>query len=219
MVLQRTVARAVFWWFWIVTALALMVLLCNLWIVNQARPYTYFSMDSLPVREAALVLGTSKGVSGGGDNLYFKYRMEATSALFKQGKVKYLILSGNNDSEYYNEPQDMQTALLSLGVPADAMILDFSGKRTYDSVLRTKYLFKQDSIIIVSQNFHTARALYIAHQEGLDAIAFAAQDVPDGYSYFTLIREYLARVKAILDVQLLKPSTNLSSNEEIKRLE
>lgn len=107
MVLQRTVARAVFWWFWIVTALALMVLLCNLWIVNQARPYTYFSMDSLPVREAALVLGTSKGVSGGGDNLYFKYRMEATSALFKQGKVKYLILSGNNDSEYYNEPQDM----------------------------------------------------------------------------------------------------------------
>src|SRR5690606_22365850 len=101
MVLQRTVARAVFWWVWVVTALALMVLLCNLWIVNQARPYTYFSMDSLPVREAALVLGTSNGVSGGGHNLSLKHRMQATPALFNQGKVKSLILSGNNDPEYY----------------------------------------------------------------------------------------------------------------------
>jgi len=210
-------SRAISWWTWILIVLSLIVLLCNLWIVRQARPYTYFSLDSLPVRHAALVLGTSKGLPGGGENLYFRYRMEATSALYKRGKVKYLILSGNNDSEYYNEPQDMQAALLELGVPADAMILDFSGKRTYDSVLRAKYLFKEENFTIVSQNFHTARALYIAHQEGLDAIAFAAQDVPDGYSYITLIREYLARVKAIVDVRLIRPATNITSNHEIKR--
>ena len=215
--LIRATFSALSWWFWLVIAALLVVLALNSWIVNVARPYTYFAIDSLPVRNAGLVLGTSKGLQGGGDNLYFKYRMEATARLFKTGKVKYLILSGNNDSEYYNEPQDMQKALLALGIPADAMISDFSGKRTYDSILRAKYLFKENSITIISQNFHTARALYIAHEEGLDAVAFAAQDVPEDYSYYTLIREYLARVKAILDIHLLSPKADLIYNEEQKR--
>jgi SanA protein len=210
--------RALSWWFWLVMGMLLVVLICNLKLVNEAKPYSYFSIDSLPTRNAALVLGTSKGLMGGGDNLYFKYRMEATSRLFKTGKVKYLILSGNNDSEYYNEPKDMQKALLALGVPFDAMILDFSGKRTYDSILRAKYLFKETSLTIISQNFHTARALYIAHEEQLDAVAFAAQDVPDGYSYYTLVREYFARVKAILDVHVWRPNANITQNEEKRRV-
>lgn len=209
--------RALSWWFWLLTAVLLIILLLNTWVVKVAKPYTYFSIDSLPVRNAGLVLGTSKGLQGGGDNLYFKYRMDATARLFKAGKVKYLILSGNNDSEYYNEPQDMQKALLALGVPADAMIPDFSGKRTYDSILRAKYLFKENSITIISQNFHTARALYIAHEEGLDAVAFAAQDVPEDYSYYTLTREYLARVKAIIDVHLLRPEADITFNQELKK--
>lgn len=214
----RTVWRALSWWFWGVVAVILIILLCNMAVVKSAKPYTFFAIDSLPTRNAALVLGTSKGLLGGGDNLYFKYRMEATSRLFKQGKVKYLILSGNNDSEYYNEPKDMQKALLALGVPSDAMILDFSGKRTYDSILRAKYLFHENSLTIISQNFHTARALYIAQAESLDAVAFAAQDVPAYYSYHTILREYLARVKAILDVHFLHPQANITDNQERSRL-
>lgn len=133
--------------------------------------------------------------------------MEATARLWKEGKVKYLILSGNNDSEYYNEPVDMQRALVKLGVPASVMTLDYAGYRTFDSVVRCKDVFNQEKITIISQNFHNARALYIGNHEGMEAIAFAAQDVPDGYSLRTLIREYLARPNAILDVYVLRPQT------------
>ncbi|HLK98917.1 MAG TPA: ElyC/SanA/YdcF family protein, partial [Hymenobacter sp.] len=121
------------------------------------------------------------------------------------GKVKYLILSGNNDSEYYNEPADMQRALVKLGVPVSVMTLDYAGYRTFDSVVRCKDVFNQDKITIISQHFHNARALYIGNHEGIEAVAFAAQDVPDGYSLRTLVREYLARPYALLDVYVLRP--------------
>ncbi len=181
------------------------VLLCNWWVVRSTRNQIYFDIDRLPSNDVALVLGTSKFVRSGKENLFFKYRMEATARLWKEGKIKYIILSGNNDSEYYNEPMDMQKALLKLGVPTDVMTLDYAGFRTFDSVVRCKEVFNQDKITIVSQNFHNARALYIGNHEGIEAIAFSAQDVPDGYSFRTLLREYMARPYAMLDVYLIRP--------------
>jgi len=169
------------------------VLLCNWWVVTSTRDQIFFDIGQLPSNDVALVLGTSKFVRSGKENLFFRYRMEATARLWKEGKIKYIILSGNNDSEYYNEPMDMQKALLKLGIPQDVMTLDYAGFRTFDSVVRCKEVFNQDKITIISQNFHNARALYIGNHEGIEAIAFAAQDVPDGYSFRTLIREYMAR--------------------------
>jgi len=203
--------------FWLCMSGLLFILVSNLVIVRQARLFTYFSVKTIPTNRVGLVLGTSKGLEGGGANLFFTYRMEATARLYNEGKVKYLILSGNNDSEYYNEPLDMQNALLGLGVPSEAMILDFAGKRTFDSIVRAKELFGQHSITIISQNFHTARALYIARKKGLNAIAFAAQDVPDQYSYYSLIREYIARPKAILDVYFFRPETDVTYNRELRK--
>ena len=184
---------------------ATVVLVCNWWVVHNTRDQIYFNLHKLPANDVGLVLGTSKFVRTGKENLFFRYRMEATARLWKEGKVKYLILSGNNDSEYYNEPVDMQRALVKLGVPASVMTLDYAGYRTFDSVVRCKDVFKQEKITIISQNFHNARALYIGNHTGVDAVAFAAQDVPDGYSLKTLIREYLARPYALLDVHLLRP--------------
>lgn len=183
----------------------IIILLSNWWVVYSTRNQVYFKVDKLPANDVGLVLGTSKSVMTGKENLFFRYRMEATARLWKEGKVKYLILSGNNDSEYYNEPVDMQRALLKLGVPESVMTLDYAGYRTFDSVVRCKEVFNQEKITIISQNFHNARALYIGNHEGMEAIAFAAQDVPDGYSFRTLIREYLARPYAILDVYVLRP--------------
>jgi SanA protein len=192
------------------------VLLCNWWVVYSTRDQIYFNIDQLPSNDVALVLGTSKFVRSGKENLFFRYRMEATARLWKEGKVNYIILSGNNDSEYYNEPVDMQKALLKLGVPEDVMTLDYAGFRTFDSVVRCKEVFNQDKITIVSQNFHNARALYIGNHEGIAAIAFAAQDVPDGYSLRTLIREYMARPYAMLDVYLIRPQPEKGNWEKRK---
>ena len=184
---------------------AMLVLACNWWVVRTTEAQIYFDVHQLPANDVGLVLGTSKFVRTGKENLFFRYRMEATARLWKEGKVKYLILSGNNDSEYYNEPADMQRALVKLGVPASVMTLDYAGYRTFDSVVRCKDVFNQEKITIISQNFHNARALYIGNHEGVEAVAFAAQDVPDGYSFRTLIREYLARPYALLDVYFFRP--------------
>jgi SanA protein len=193
----------------------LVVLACNWWVIRNTRDQIYFDLHTLPANDVALVLGTSKYVKGGKENLFFKYRMEATARLWKEGKVKYLILSGNNDSAFYNEPEDMQKALIKLGVPTDVMIPDYAGYRTFDSVLRCKEVFKQHHITIISQHFHNVRALYIGNHEGINAVAFAAQDVPDGYSWKTLIREYLARPLAMLDVHVLRPQPE-AGNKPIK---
>ncbi len=175
-----------------------LILLGNIWIVLSTTSRNYYDIHTLPSNDVALVLGTSKAVHGGKENLFFKYRMEAAARLYKEGKVKYLILSGNHDSVYYNEPADMRQALFKLGVPANVMILDFAGYRTYDSIVRCKKVFNQRRFTIVSQPTHNARALFLAQHLGIDAVAFAAQDVsPTSKTY---LREYLARPKAILDV-------------------
>ncbi len=176
--------------------------MCNIWIVYSTDDRNYYRLDKLPSNDVGLVLGTSKAVQGGKTNLFYKYRMEAAARLYKEGKVKFLILSGNHDSVFYNEPNDMKKSLMRLGVPENVLILDYAGYRTYDSIIRCKGVFNQQKFTIISQPTHNARALFLANNLGLDAVGFAAQDVQAGYK--TYFREYLARPKAILDVYILE---------------
>lgn len=188
------------------------ILMCNIWIVYSTDDRNYYSLDKLPSNDVGLVLGTSKAVLGGKTNLFYKYRMEAAARLYKEGKVKFLILSGNHDSVFYNEPNDMKKSLMRLGVPENVLILDYAGYRTYDSIIRCKEVFNQRKFTIISQPTHNARALFLANNLGLDAVAFAAQDVQSGYK--TYFREYLARPKAILDVYVLDRAKYQETEEE-----
>jgi SanA protein len=199
-VVKRIVKTAV----WCGFATMVSVLLCNWNVVKTTEKKVFFDVKKIPSNDVGLVLGTSKYVARGKENLFFRYRMEASALLFKEGKVKYLILSGNKEAETYDEPKAMKNALTKLGIPETAMLLDTAGYRTYDSVLRCKEIYGQEKVTVISQNFHNARALYLCEHEGIEAVGFAAQDVPDGYSYKTLAREYLARPKAMLDVYVLK---------------
>jgi len=200
------------------------VLIANIWIVISTEKKNYYTISNMPSNDVGLVLGTSKAIQGGKENMFFRYRMEAAARLYKEGKVKFLILSGNHDSVFYNEPNDMKKALMSLGVPQTVMTLDFAGYRTFDSIIRCKEVFNQQKITIISQPTHNARALFLANHLGIDAVAFAAQDVPTGYR--TYLREYLARPKAILDVYLLdrhnyytEEGTNLKKRAQIDQTE
>lgn len=200
---------------WLLFGVILAVLVCNFWVVYSTKNAIFFNVNTLPSNDYALVLGTNRFVAKGRENLFFTYRMEATSRLYKEGKIKYIILSGNNDSEYYNEPEEMKSVLLGMGIPAEVMTLDFAGFRTFDSVVRAKDVFKKKKLTIISQNFHNARALYICKHQGLEAVAFAAQDVPGGYPLKTLLREYMARPKAMIDLFLISPFVK-KGNQEIK---
>lgn len=181
----------------------LLLLVCNAWINKSTRAQLYTKSSAIPARKVGLVLGASKNTVRGTDNMYFTYRMQAAYELYKTGKVQYLLLSGDNHTEGYDEPTDMRDALLKLGVPDSCIVLDYAGFRTLDSVVRCKEVFSEDSITVISQEFHNQRALFIANKSGMHAIGFNAREVNKNYSFKTRFREYFARVKCVLDIYIL----------------
>lgn len=190
------------------------LLLSNYWVSEQAQGQTFDNVVKVPDNPTGLVLGTSKRVRGGGENLYFKYRMEAAVELFQAGKIKFIIVSGDNSIMEYNETRDMKNSLIQMGIPEDKIIEDFAGFSTLDSVLRAKEVFGQDSLTIISQEFHNERAIFIGKNHDIYALGFNARDVPKRYGTVTVTREYFARVKAVLDVYILKSMPKFYKDKE-----
>lgn len=141
------------------------------------------------------------------DNPFFVARVEAAAQLYHAGKVKFLLVSGDNFKRGYNEPADLKAALIAKGVPADRVYCDYAGFRTLDSVIRAKEVFGQDNVTIISQKFHNERALYMARRLGMpESVAFNAEDANRGWMLKMHLRESLARLLAIADVEILKTS-------------
>ncbi|MBI3518324.1 MAG: YdcF family protein [Bacteroidetes bacterium] len=182
------------------------IVLSNYWIDSSTRSQLYSDVTLIPARKVGLVLGASKNTNRGTHNLYFTYRIQAAYQLFKAHKIQYLLLSGDNHIKGYDEPSDMREALIALGVPDSCIVLDYAGFRTLDSVVRCNEVFGEDSITIVSQEFHNQRALFIANKNNIHAIGFNAQEVNKNYSFKTRVREYFARVKCVLDIYVLYTS-------------
>ena len=191
-----------------ITSFALLVVTlilvgCNAWI-NTYRTSCYSSLDELPEVKTALVLGTAKYVTKGQHNLYFKHRIEAAVELYNSGKISHIIVSGDNATLSYNEPIAMKKDLVSMGIPEDKIHMDYAGFRTLDSVERSKEIFGQDTIIIVSQQFHNQRAIAIAQAKGIKAYGYNAKAVEGANAVKTNFRELFARVKTVLDLTLLQ---------------
>lgn len=161
---------------------------------------TYTDTDKIEQRKVALVLGTSKYLSNGQVNLYFKYRVEAAVKLYQAGKADYILVSGDNSREDYNEPAAFKDALVKQGIPESNIYLDYAGFRTLDSVVRARDIFSQKKITIVSQEFHNERAIFLANRHGVDAIGFNASGVNGQAGFKVKLREYLARAKVFYDL-------------------
>jgi len=181
----------------------LLIIISNYWISEATKGKHFIGIEAIPTTKTALVLGTSPKLSNGQDNLYFTYRMRLAAELYKQGKVTLFVLSGDNHSAEYDEPEAMRLALIELGVPDSVLHLDYAGFRTLDSVVRLKAIFGQDSALVVSQKFHNERAIFIGANKGIHLIGANAQDVSAHYGLRTQLREYLARVKCCIDLYIL----------------
>ena len=191
-----------------------LILFSNILIVTSTEDRVFSDLSSLPDHRVALVLGTSHKISGGKPNPFFEKRIETAAELYRMGKIDHFIVSGDNRSRFYNEPLEMQKALMRLGVPSEAITLDYAGLRTLDSIVRSKEIFSQDKIIIITQPFHSYRALFISRYYDIDAVAMVA-DEPDLESAFKVrLREYLARTKAILDLYILKTDPRFMGEKE-----
>jgi len=174
------------------------------WLIQQAaKGRVYDRADTIPPRQAGLLLGTSERRRDGGDNPYFKYRIAAAARLYHMGKVKHLLLSGDNHLNGYNEPEDMKRALVAQHVPPGVITLDYAGLRTLDSIVRAEKVFGLRRFTVISQRDHDERALLIARHYGIDAIAYAADDVAFRYAVRAHIHEWLAQVKVVLDLFVL----------------
>jgi SanA protein len=182
---------------------AVMVLYCNWRVKHDTAPHTFILANRIPHNRVGLVLGTSANRRDGKPNPYFMYRMQAAADLFRQQKVDFLILSGDNSSRFYNEPAMMKACLARMGIPENRIYLDYAGLRTLDSVVRCQKIFGQSRFTIISQAFHNQRAIFIARHFGIDAVGYNAQDVEGSGGLKTELREVFARVKVFLDLYLL----------------
>ena len=149
-------------------------------IETETKNFVSYDIQKLPNEKVGLLLGTSKILKSGWKNLYFFNRIDAAEQLYKSGKIMYILISGDNSTKDYSEPEDMQAELLKRGIPADKIVLDFAGFRTLDSVVRAKEIFGQNSFIIISQKFHNERAVFLAQHYGIKAYGFNAKDVNKG---------------------------------------
>jgi len=178
----------------------LFIIIADYAVEKTAQNKIYSNVEQIPHNKVGLVLGTSKYLKNGQLNAYFYFRVKAAANLYKHHKIDYILVSGDNGTTTYNEPEDFKNALIEQGVPADKIYLDFAGFRTLDSVVRAKEIFGQEKITIISQKFHIERAVFLAQHFDIDAIGFNAKDVKNFGGLKTKLREYLARAKAVLDI-------------------
>ena len=119
----------------------LALVICNFLINSFAEGKTYNSTSQIPKNQVGLILGTSKKIIGGQPNPYYKNRISATVALYNANKINFILVSGDNGSIYYNEPNTMKKDLVAKGIPEEHIFLDYAGFRTLDSMVRAKEVF------------------------------------------------------------------------------
>ncbi len=182
-------------------------------IYSSTRVYT---VDSVPADRIAIVFGAGL-TREGQPTLILRDRVKTGVQLYLSGKVEKLLMSGDNQGIAHDEPGAMRDYAVSLGVPSDAIVLDNSGDRTYDTCYRAKAIFGLDSALLVTQHFHLPRALFLCNMLGIQAVGVDANN----YRYWPPlmliwnIREQLATVGAFWDVYVEKPLPALGKPEPI----
>lgn len=184
----------------LILALILLLVACNFIVSGTTADKTYDTIQNLPYNRVGLVLGTSNKLIGGATNPYYTNRIKATILLYTSKKIEFVLVSGDNGSIYYNEPNTIKKDLVAAGIPADRIFLDYAGFRTLDSMVRAKSIFGLENVTVISQKFHNERAIYIANKKGLNAIGFNAMDISTSQGLKVQVREYFARVKVFIDL-------------------
>lgn len=165
-----------------------------------------YQTEDAPQKRLAIVFGAGLRRDGT-PTAILRDRVETAADLYFTGKVEKLLMSGDNRFLEYNEPESMRQYALSLGVPDEAIAMDYAGRRTYDTCYRAKEIFAVDDVLLVTQKFHLPRALFLCNALGLEATGVEA-NTRRFWSVSLLIwnvRELLATTGAFLDVFVTSP--------------
>jgi SanA protein len=202
---RRRVTRIALWGS-LATAMALVILTigAHLWIVYSTQDLVYDDIAGLPSNEVGLVLGMGRYDRYGRVCPHFDQRVAAAAELYRQRKIRRVMPSGVGGRVPGDPLMEMLDGLVKLGVPAAEITLDTAGDRTLDSVVRAKEVFGLRHVTLITQRYHCYRAVYLARHYGLDAVAYCAGDeAPISVTLTGVAREYLAQVKAMLDLYVL----------------
>jgi SanA protein len=190
------------------------VLYANQSVIASSRGHIYTDTSAIPKNRVALVLGTAPKLADGHNNLYFVHRIAAAAKLYQAGKVEKILVSGDNSRATYDEPTAMKQALIEKGVPAEAVVIDYAGFHTLDSIVRAHKVFGLTSLTIITDDFHLPRALYIAGHEGLDAVGFQTEPLPASVSPQTWVREVGSRALMFVDLYVTHRSAKFLGPHE-----
>ena len=184
----------------ILVILAIIVALCNISVDRNAEGRTFSDINDVPTMQTALLLGTNpKTRDGKRPSSFYLARINATAKLYKHGKFRQLIISGDK-REGYDEPQTMRHDLIERGVPDSIIMMDGQGYRTLLSLKNSKQHFGIHDMIIISQKWHNERSIFLADKMNIKAVGYNADDVSHPRAIWTHIRELLARVKLFIDL-------------------
>lgn len=173
------------------------------WVLRETAPYIFRDVAAIPARPAAIVFG-ARVLPGGVLSTVLRSRVDAAVLLYKAGKVKKLLMTGDNGRADYDEVTAMKAYAVKQGVPPENIVRDFAGFRTLDSCYRARHIFEVDSAILVTQAFHLPRAIFTARHIGIDAVGFVADPgVTDEELASLQRREVLAISAAVIDTSIL----------------
>jgi vancomycin permeability regulator SanA len=195
----------------------LVVVAANVWVLQSGGP-RFDRVEDVPHRPVAIVFGA--GIDGDRPSLALVDRLDAAVALYQAGTVPHVLVTGDNHVANHDEVTVMRTYLIDHGVPASAITRDYAGLDTYDSCIRARDVFGVRSAVLVTQDYHVARAVFTCQKLGIDAVGLAVPDWqhhpdragfrwPQSMRRNLTVREWAARVKAVLDTEVLHPDPTL----------
>jgi SanA protein len=200
----------------ILTLVAVMILTVPRLITAFYSSTRIFYVDQAPQRRVAIVFGAGLWRDGSPTPV-LRDRVATAAQLYFSGKVQILLMSGDNSTAYYNEPAAMQSYAIELGVPEDAIVLDYAGRRTYDTCYRARDIFGLREAILVTQKFHLPRAIYTCNALGVEAVGVPAdlRAYRKRSLFFWNLRETPATLVALWETHISRPQPILGAPEPI----
>ncbi|HWD38651.1 MAG TPA: ElyC/SanA/YdcF family protein [Fimbriimonas sp.] len=202
----------------IVVGLPLLALILSIgYIQGSTFDHVYTKLNDLPEKPFAIVPGAGLR-PGGKPSLILQARLDGAIDLYRFKIVRKLLMSGDNRTKYYNEPAAMRQYALEQGVPSKDILLDFAGRDTYDTCYRAKAVFGCKSAVVVTQQYHASRAVFLARSFGIDAVAYAVPNLTQfpALQFNYTLREYLADLKALWDVNISHRDPYVDSQKPIR---
>lgn len=194
---------------------ALVVLGISEWVMDAYTQNRVFDVDQAPKERIAIVFGAGLNRNGTPSPV-LRDRVEVAVQLYKAGKVDKLLMSGDNRFIYYNEPAAMHDYAVKLGVPNADIVLDYAGRRTYDTCYRARFIFGVHEAVLVTQGFHMPRALYTCNQLGVTSVGVpATRGYGSRWNLVWYTREVPAKAMALWDVWVARPLPVLGKPEPI----